>query len=159
MNMRQHLIDSIKKLRNDEFKTCLDRVNRATGNSDPAIIWDMLLCAFKHRVGYSDYTIFGMYDMDDEQRKTLLTRFKNQQYIDALNKPEDRHFFENKIEFLNVFSKESGREFLDLTNATYDDFEAFFQKHGTEKQKILVCSSLFESVTFKDTSVKQFVTA
>ena len=130
MNRMKHIIDSLKKLNNEEFKACLDRVNRITGKPDAAIIWDMILCVFKHRAGYRDYTLFGMYDMNDEQRSNLITRTKNQQYIDALNPKEDRHFFENKIEFLEIFSKEIGREYLDLTNATYDDFEAFFQKHG-----------------------------
>lgn len=130
MNMFKYLVDSVKKLNNEDFKKCLDRVNLATGKSDPAIIWDMVLCALRHRAGYTDYTIFGMYDMTEEERRNVLTREKNQQYIEALNKPEDRHYFENKTEFLKLFSKEIGREFLDLTNATYDDFEAFFQKHG-----------------------------
>ncbi len=130
MNMFKYLIESVKKLSTTEFKEYLERVNRLTGKNDAAIIWDMAACAFRHQAGYKDYTIFGMYDMTDEQRKDILTRGKNQQYIEALNKPEDRHYFENKIEFLELFAKESGREYLDLSNATYDDFEAFFQKHG-----------------------------
>lgn len=130
MNMFKYMVDSARKLSTKEVQDCVDQVMRITGKTKWAVLGDMALCAFRHQAGYHDYTIFGMYDMTEEQRKNILTRGKNQQYIEALNPPEDRHYFENKTEFLKLFARESGREFLDLTNATFDDFEAFFQRHG-----------------------------
>ncbi len=130
MNMFQFFVQSVMKLRTKDVRDCLERVHHVTGRSKASILLDMALCGLRHQAGYYDYTIFGMYDMTEDQRKQVLTRGKNQQYIEALNKPEDRHYFENKTEFIEFFSKESGREYLDLTNATFDDFEAFFQKHG-----------------------------
>lgn len=129
MNWFKYIIDSVKKLSTQDAKDCLEQVVMITGKSKPEILWDMALCAFRHQAGYRDYTIFGMYDMTEEQRKNILTRGKNQQYIAALNSPADRHYFENKTEFLEFFSDEIGRDYLDLTKATFDDFEAFFQKH------------------------------
>ena len=130
MNWFAYAVDSFKKLNIQEFKDCLEKVHMITGKSKPEIFWDMALCAFRHQAGYYDYTIFGMYDMTEEQRKNILTRGKNCQYIEALNDPEQRHYFENKIEFLKLFSAEIGRDFLDISNATFDDFDTFFQKHG-----------------------------
>lgn len=130
MNWFQYAFESLKKLNAQEIKACIELVEQRTGKSKAMILWDMALCAFRHQAGYHDYTIFGMYDMTEEQRKNILTRGKNRQYIEALNDPNDRHYFENKSEFLNLFAKESGRDFLDISNATFDDFNAFFQKHG-----------------------------
>ena len=130
MNWFKFLIESFKKFNTQDIKECVEKVAHITGKSNAEILWDMVLCVFRHQAGYNDYTNFGMYDMTEEQRKTILTRGKNQQYIHALNNPADRHYFENKVEFLEFFSEEIGREYLDLSKATFDDFEAFFQKHN-----------------------------
>ncbi len=130
MNKLNYIFKSILKINTKEVDHRLDQVIRATGKNKFAILFDMMVCGFRHGGGYNDYAIFGMYDMTEEQRAQILTRGRNQAYIDGLNAPEDRHYFENKSEFMELFAKESGREYLDLTNATFDDFEAFFQKHG-----------------------------
>ncbi len=130
MNWFQYAINSFKKLHTQDVKDCVTYVEQKTGKSKAMILWDMALCAFRHQAGYHDYTIFGMYDMTEEQRKNILTRGKNQQYIEALNDPNDRHYFENKSEFLELFADEIGRDYLDISNATFDDFNAFFEKHG-----------------------------
>ena len=58
-----------------------------------------------------------------------MTRGKNTKYVQALNDKEYCHFFNNKTEFLTLFSQEIGREFLDLNKATPDDFLEFAHKH------------------------------
>jgi glutathione synthase/RimK-type ligase-like ATP-grasp enzyme len=130
MNSWSHFVNSVKKLNTQEVKDCIEQVHHLSGKSKPSILLDMALCVIRYQAGYKDYTIFGMYNMTDAQRKNILTRGKNNQYIEALNAPEDRHYFENKIEFMQTFANEIGREYLDLTTASFDDFADFFGRHG-----------------------------
>jgi DNA (cytosine-5)-methyltransferase 1 len=71
MNWFAYAVESFKKLNIQEFKDCLEKVHMITGKSKPEIFLDMALCAFRHQAGYYDYTIFGMYDMTEEQRKNI----------------------------------------------------------------------------------------
>ena len=77
MNWFEYTLNSIKKLHTQDVKDCLAIVEQRTGKSKPEILWDMALCAFRHQAGFYDYTIFGMYDMTEEQRQKVLTRGKN----------------------------------------------------------------------------------
>ena len=126
------IIYLFKRIIGLDFKGLWDRVEQVrelTGMHHLAILWDMLLCGIRYEAGYIDYTIFGMYDMTDEQRATILTRGKNTRYVRALNNREDYHYFNNKTEFLALFEKECGREFLDLSQSDPDTFADFVIQH------------------------------
>ncbi len=124
-----YLLKRLTSFNLDGLKKRVRQVCKLTGRSSLAVLWDMAVCAFRYEAGYIDYTIFGMYDMTHDQRKQILTRGKNTRYVQALNDREYCHFFENKSEFLQLFSQEIGREYLDLNNATPDDFLEFAHKH------------------------------
>lgn len=129
MNRLLYLLKRAVNINLDGLKERLRQVHKKTGKSKLFILLDMLVCAIRYEAGYIDYTLFGMYDMTHEQRKDILTRGKNTKYVAALNKREDFHYFNNKPEFLALFAKECGRDYLDLNQGDLTDFEAFIQKH------------------------------
>ncbi len=129
MSKISYLIKRISTMNLDGLKKRVKQVRKITKKSSLAILWDMAICAIRYEAGYIDYTIFGMYDMTHEQRKDILTRGKNTKYVQALNQKEYCHFFNNKTEFLTLFSDEVGRAFLDLNTATPDDFLEFAHEH------------------------------
>lgn len=111
------------------LKERVRQVHDITGRAKPLILLDMLQCAIRYEAGYIDYTIFGMYNMTVAQRADILTRGKNTRYVRALNDPAFCHCFNNKSEFLSLFREECGREFLDLRQASKEDFSAFAARH------------------------------
>ncbi|MBQ8600838.1 MAG: hypothetical protein IJ407_05630 [Clostridia bacterium] len=129
MSKLSYLIKRISTMNLNGLKKRVKQVRKITGKSSLTILLDMAVCAVRYEAGYIDYTIFGMYDMTHEQRKDILTRGKNTKYVQALNRKEYCHFFNNKSEFLTLFAEEVGREFLDLNHATPDDFLEFAHKH------------------------------
>ena len=46
----------------------------------------MIGCFFKYQAGYADYIFFEMYNLSKKERKTILTRGKNNSYVKRLMK-------------------------------------------------------------------------
>ena len=49
-------------------------LKKRSGKSRLWLLIDMLKCAVKYNAGYMDYKIAQMYKLNDEQRKTVITR-------------------------------------------------------------------------------------
>lgn len=129
MSKLTYLIKRATSMDLNGLKERLRQVHKINGKPKAWILLDMLICGIRYEAGYIDYTIFGMYDMNHEQRKNILTRGKNTKYVMALNKREDYHYFNNKPEFLTLFAEECGRDHLNLNQGDVADFEAFIEKH------------------------------
>lgn len=78
------------------------------------IVFDIIICGIKYGAGYLDYSLFEMYNLNNEQRKTYLTRGKNNAFIVKYNAKEHFDDFDNKVKFNNIFSKYLKREFLSI---------------------------------------------
>ncbi|MDR1117300.1 MAG: hypothetical protein LBL09_03525 [Oscillospiraceae bacterium] len=105
-------------------------VSALSGKPRVVIFADMILCGFKYQAGYMDYALFEMYSKNRAQRKSILTRGKNNMYVSALNDRKKAEIFDNKPEFLRVFSQYAKRDFLVLDAADPAGLEEFAKKHG-----------------------------
>lgn len=94
------------------------------------IFCDMVWCGFRYRAGYLDYSLFHFWELNAAQRATVLTRGKNDRYVAALNSREEWDVFDVKPEFFRRFAPFIGREWLDLTTASAEEFEAFCRRQG-----------------------------
>ena len=77
------------------FKGVFDvanKVHQKTGKSKTLILFDIVWCGLRHMAGYVDYLIFEMHDLNESQRKTIMTRGRNNAYVRALN-DASYHFF------------------------------------------------------------------
>ena len=145
----------LRRLLRLNFKGMPERINEAkmrSGKSRIFIFFDMIICALRYQAGYIEYVIYGMYDMNHEQRKTVLTAGKNNRYVAALNLKADWDFFEDKIKFLNTFRDETKRDFIDLKTASYAEFLAFIEKHPTFMAKPFdgICGKGVEKINSTD---------
>lgn len=150
-----------------KMNTVMNDVKRKTGKSKFIIFFDMINCMIRYGAGYYDYNIFAFYNMNHKQRKTYITRLKNKKLIMYCNDQKFSHIFNNKNEFNKIFKKYLNREYLDLENATFDEFSKFMENKeiifakpnvgesgkGIEKlykDKFSNLKEMFEYITNKD---------
>lgn len=82
---------------------------------------DMLQCAVKYNAGYIDYKIAEMYRLNDEQRRTVITRGISNEIVRRMNPKEFWHFFDDKAEFNALFSEYIPRKWLKINAETNTD--------------------------------------
>ncbi len=130
MKKLKYLVGRIFNLNFKQMKEKIKDINKKTNKSKIYILFDMIICGIKYQAGYMDYWLFEMYDLNNKQRKTILTRGKNNYLINKYNNKDYIHIFENKDEFLDKFKDFVKRDFLILTDKNYKDFEKFIKKHN-----------------------------
>ena len=69
------------------------------------IFFDIIYCGFKYQAGYYDYQEFEFYLLNKEERKTYLTRGKNNALVNKYNNKEYWYILQDKVEFNNRFKK------------------------------------------------------
>lgn len=78
----------------------------------------------------SDYFAYGFYKLRRNGRKEYIT-FKRYHKIQNICNPikGNREICRNKVKFNNRFKDFLGRDWLDVTNSSYEDFYSFILKH------------------------------
>ena len=107
----------------------INKVSKRSKKSRIYLFFDMIICSIKYYSGYVDYDLFHFEDLNAEQRKTYITRGINESYVRKLNDPQYFSLFDDKILFNKRFRKYIGRDFLDLQECTFEDFEKFVDAH------------------------------
>ena len=105
-----------------------DMLHEKTGKSRAWLMSDMAACALKYNAGYMDYKIAAMYNLNDEQRSTVITRGISNNIVRRMNDKAYWHFFDDKTEFNTLFADQVGRKWLkadqQLTEEQLRDFLA-----------------------------------
>jgi hypothetical protein len=104
-------------------------ISKKTKKSTVLILIDIIRCAFKYQAGYYDYQEFEFYNLNKEERKTYLTRGKNNEIVKRFNDKNSFYKFDNKIEFNKIFDKYINRCWLHLNGKNATEFKEFIQKH------------------------------
>lgn len=100
-------------------------VHKYSGKSMLYILCDMAKCILVDHVGYMEYNLFHFVNKDQKTRDTYITFDYSQYLYKTLNDPEYLDDFNDKLSFNKIFKDYLGRGFLDVTNSTYEEFEAF----------------------------------
>ena len=79
------------------FKIAKD-IGKKINKNYIVILIDMIKCGLKYQAGYYDYQEFEFYNLNKEERKTYLTRGKNNEIVKRFNDKTSFHKFENKVE-------------------------------------------------------------
>ena len=124
----------IKRVRNMSFNSMFERVNTVkekTNKPKFIIFLDMVWCGIRYGAGYVDYDVIGFYKLSHKQRKTMLTRGINNNFVKKLNEKEYWHFFDNKNEFNKMFGKFIPRDWIYPISEKEEEAINWIKKHET----------------------------
>lgn len=111
-----------------------NQVHRYSKKNTLLILLDMAKCIVFDKVGYMEYNLFHFVDKPKKIRDTYVTFEYSQNLFKTLNDKEYIGLFNDKLEFNKIFKDVMNREFIDIANSTYEDFEKFI----TNKKAIFV---------------------
>ena len=96
-------------------------LKKRSGKGRIWLLADMLKCGVKYNAGYIDYKIAQMYKLNDEQRKTVITRGISNDIVRRMNPREYWHTFDDKAEFNEFFHKWIPRKWIRINKQTSAD--------------------------------------
>ena len=123
----------LKNLNVDTMIEVINKIHKKTKLSKNYLIMDMIVCANKYGTGYYDYQEFEFYNLNKLERKTYMTRVKNNAIVKKFNNKDYFYLFDNKCEFNKKFNKYLKREWIILDN----NLEEFI-KFCSNKKEIIV---------------------
>ena len=125
MSRMQYFWNRLAKVDRKALWQTMTLLKKRSGKSRIWLARDMLKCATRYNAGYVDYKIAQMYKLTDEQRKTVITRGISNEIVRRMNPKEDWHYFDDKAEFNETFSRWIPRKWLRIKPDT--DREALFE--------------------------------
>ena len=156
MNKLKYLIKRILKMNYKSFFETIDKVYENTHKNKLSIFIDIVNCGIKYQAGYVDYNLFAMYNLNKEERKTIITRVLNNEILKKYNDKNKSYIFENKAEFNKVYDKFLKRNWLYLNN-NYEEFTEYLKnkKEIIAKPLSLCCGKGIEKIKIKDFNSKE----
>lgn len=131
MGKVKYLFERIKNMDYKRMFRVIDELHEKTGKNKLFLFCDIVNCGIRYQAGYLDYRLFEMYDLNKEQRKTILTRGINNNIVKKYNDPEYRDIFRNKLKFNKKFAKYLNRDWMEIKpdSSNYEEFTSFTKKH------------------------------
>lgn len=123
-----YLINRALHMNYKELFRTVKTVSKETGNPKIPVLTDILKCGAKYGAGFNDYLLCRFYDLTDEQRATYITRGVNERLVSLLNDSAYYHIFDNKSEFYTQFSAYLGRQWLNYSSASQEEFQRFMER-------------------------------
>ena len=123
----------VKRAMKMDYRAMLKTANMLHKKSGKSRIWllqDMVKCAAKYNAGYVDYKITEMYRLNGAQRRTQITRGISNSIVARMNDKKFWHFFDNKTEFNELFAAQVRRSWLNLVEASEEEFAKFLEGRG-----------------------------
>ena len=99
-----YLIKRIFKLDYSNMFKIAKAISKKTKKTRIFLVLDMIYCGLVFQAGYYDYQEFEFYNLNNKERKTYLTRGKNNEIIRRFNDKAYFHFFDDKIDMYKKFS-------------------------------------------------------
>ena len=123
----------LKNLNMNSMFEVINKIHEKTKISKIQLLFDMIVCSNKYGAGYYDYQEFEFYNLNKNERKTYLTRVKNNAIVKKYNNKNYFKYFDNKYDFNKLFDKYLNRQWLYL-NDNYEEFIKFCEN----KKEIIV---------------------
>lgn len=158
MKRLKYYIQRLKGMEMKNLKFAINGVHQRSGKNRLLIFLDMCYCMVRYSAGYMDYYYYYFESSSKIQRKSYITRGRNNQYIRKLNNPKYGYIFDDKIKFNEVFKKYIGRDYIDLRESKLTDFKKFVDKYKTIilKPIDLQCGKNIEKIKItKETNISE----
>lgn len=127
MSKIKYLIKRIIHLDYKNMFKIAKSISKKTKKNFIFIIFDMIKCGITYQAGYYDYQEFEFYNLNKDERKTYLTRGKNNEIIKKFNDKSHFDEFNDKVKFNKIFSLFLNRNWMMLTKDNYDEFKTFIE--------------------------------
>ncbi|MDR1465615.1 MAG: hypothetical protein LBJ11_10020 [Oscillospiraceae bacterium] len=125
------LAERVRKMSFDRLRQNVNVVHLESSKSRAGIFLDMCWCAARYGVGYLDYNVFGFaYVRGKKLRRTYMTMNHNMRLVRAVNDPAGIAEVRNKITFNERYSDLLGRDWIDLSRCSAEEFSAFLEGKG-----------------------------
>ena len=123
-----YVIKRIGKMDFSRMKDTAKMLHEQTGKPTALLLMDMARCAAKYNAGYMDYKIARMYDLNDAQRRTVITRGISNDIVRRMNDKAYWHYFDDKTQFNEKFSQWVKRDWIKCDETlTQEKLEKFLQ--------------------------------
>jgi glutathione synthase/RimK-type ligase-like ATP-grasp enzyme len=127
------LFDFFRRINLKRMRNLVNIINIETKIPKVFIFFDMIWCYFVYGTGYLEYRVFGFVRVRGKRRRTFLTSKHSEKIVKILNNPSFFVFFGNKIKFCEKFDKFLGRNWIDIKNSKFEEFEEFINKFIEDK--------------------------
>ena len=156
MNKIKYLIKRVFRMNYKEFFNTVDKVHQKTKRSKLSIFIDIIDCGIKYQAGHTDYNLFEMYNLNKEERKTIITRGLNNELLLKYNDKSKSYIFENKAIFNKLYNKYLKRDWIYLED-NFDEFKEFIKgkKEIIVKPLNLCCGKGIEKIKLKGQNPKK----
>ena len=118
MSRVSYFMDRVGKIDKKAMWKTTGVLKKRSGKSRAWLMQDMLKCGVKYNAGYMDYKIAQMYRLNDDQRKTVITRGISNDIVRRMNPKEFWHFFDDKAEFNKTFREWIPRKWIRIDDQT-----------------------------------------
>ena len=137
MKKIKYMLKCIKNLNLKNMFNIIDKLSKKTHKSKIVLTIDIIYCALRYGAGYYDYQEFEFYNLSNKERKTYLTRVKNNNIIKTYNNRGDFYKLDDKGIFNETFKDYIKRDFLIINKDNFDEFKKFTDKHKKLIAKII----------------------
>ena len=114
----QYFLDRVKKMDWKSMWKTTGILKKKSGKGRLWLLQDMLRCGIQYNAGYMDYKIAEMYKLNDEQRRTVITRGISNEIVRRMNPKEYWHTFDDKAEFNTFFRRWIPRRWIEINEQT-----------------------------------------
>jgi hypothetical protein len=152
MNNLKYMLQRIFSMNIRGIFEVAEKVNKKTGLDKFWIVLDIVWCGLRHMAGYVDYLIFEMYNLNESERKTVMTRGRNNVFVRSLNDCKYYYLFDSKKDFNTTFNEFIRRDWLSISECCYDDFLNFIEEKENffAKPNNGTCGRGIEKIIVKD---------
>lgn len=127
MGKIKYLTNRIKSMSYKRLFDTIDIIHERTSKNKIRIFFDVINCGYKYQAGYLDYLYFQMYNLNKEQRRTVLTRGINNEFVKRYNNPEYKQCFLDKSKFNEAFKPYLNRDYIYLDDHNKEEFKKFIK--------------------------------
>ena len=129
MSKVKYLIHCITRMDYKNMMKIAKKVSKKAKKPFLFILMDMITCGLVYGAGYYDYQEFEFYLLNKKERKTYLTRAKNNAIVKKYNDPQYFDLLDDKAKFNKKFAKYIKREYLIIDGQNQKEFIDFLKKH------------------------------
>lgn len=99
------------------------------GGKKLCLMADVFLERVCHKTEIQDYFQYEFYNLKSCERRNYMTFSKLRYTMSVCNDPANRDIFDDKAIFNKTFADYIHRDWIDVTTASYAEFEQFVEKH------------------------------